>query len=83
MRMMVIQPKWAIDEKAMTFRICVWLSPIHPPMAADAMAMIVSRGGFNEGAVKKRMLKGGSFISVERSRAVVMGEPCMTSGNQK
>ena len=83
MRMMVIQPRWAIDEKARTFRICVWLSPIHPLMAADAMAMFVSRSGFSERAVKKRIVMGGSVINVERSRAVVMGEPCMTSGNQK
>lgn len=83
MRMMVIQPRWAIDEKARIFRTCVWFSPIHPPMAADAMAMVVSRSGFSEGAVKKRIVMGGSFISVERSRAVIIGEPCITSGNQK
>lgn len=83
MRMMVIQPRWAIDEKARTFRICVWLSPVRPPMAADAMATVVSRSGFSEGAVKKRRVSGGSFIHVETSRAVVIGEPCMTSGHQK
>ena len=45
---MVIQPRWAIEEKARIFRIWVWLSPIHPPRAAERMAMQVSRVGFKE-----------------------------------
>lgn len=43
-----IQPKWEIDEKARIFRVCVWLSPIHPPTAADRRAMAVSREGFSD-----------------------------------
>lgn len=81
--MIVIQPRWEMDEKAKIFRSWVWFSPIHPPRAAERIAMVVSSVGFREWDVMKRMVIGGSFITVERSRAVVMGEPWRTSGNQK
>lgn len=72
-----------MDEKARIFRICVWFSPIQPPTAAEVIAMTVSRVGLSEGAVRNKMVIGGSFMIVDRSRAVVMGAPCSTSGNQK
>lgn len=40
-----------MEEKAKIFRICVWLSPIHPPRAVERMARVVNRVGFNEGEV--------------------------------
>lgn len=46
--MMVIQPRCEMEEKARIFRICVWFSPIHPPMATERMAMIVSSVVFSE-----------------------------------
>ena len=64
-----------MDEKARIFRICVWFSPIQPPKAAEVIAMMVSKVGFNECDVKKRSVIGGNFIIVDRSRAVVRGEP--------
>lgn len=45
--------------------------------------MAVSSVGFREWDVRKRMVIGGSFITVDRRRAVVRDEPCSTSGNQK
>lgn len=72
-----------MDEKAMIFRICVWLSPIQPPRPMDMIAMAVSSVGLSECDVRSRIVVGGSFISVERSRAVVREDPCNTSGNQK
>lgn len=41
-RIVAIQPRWAIDEYAMIFRVCVWLRPPHPPTSVDRMP-IVSR----------------------------------------
>lgn len=81
---MVIQPRWEMDEKAIIFRNCVWFRPIHPPKAAEAIAIRVSRLWFKEWDVRRRRIViGGSFIIVDRRRAVVIGEPCSTSGNQK
>lgn len=51
MIMIVIQPKWEIEEKARIFRICVWLRPIHPPRAVERMARVVKSVGFSEGEV--------------------------------
>lgn len=79
----VIQPRWEIDEKARILRVCVWFRPIHPPSAAEMRARVVSTGGFNEGETMKRMVSGGSFITVDSRRAVVREEPWRTSGNQK
>lgn len=73
--MMVIQPMWEMDEKAMIFRVCVWFSPVQPPRAMDIMDMKVSSVEFNEWDVMSRMVVGGSFITVERSRAVVKDDP--------
>lgn len=72
---MAIQPRWEMDEKARIFRSCVWFNPIHPPRAAEAMAMAVSSVGFREWDVRKRIVIGGSFMTVDRSRAVVRVEP--------
>lgn len=75
MMIMVIHPRWAIDEKARILRVCVWFSPIHPPSAAEARAMEVSTVGFSEGDVINKMAMGGSFIKVESRRAVVKDVP--------
>lgn len=48
---MAIQPRCEIEENAKIFRICVWLSPIHPPMAVDKMAMHTSGVWFSDGDV--------------------------------
>lgn len=80
---MAIHPKWEIEEKARIFRICVWFSPIQPPRAADMIAMEVSRVGFNEWCVMNNRVIGGNFMTVERIKPVVSGDPCRTSGNQK
>lgn len=32
---------WAIDEYAIIFRICVWLSPPHAPVRMDEIARII------------------------------------------
>lgn len=49
---MAIQPRWEMEEKARILRICVWLRPIHPPRAADRMAIVVSNVGFSEWEVR-------------------------------
>lgn len=72
-----------MDEKARSFRSCVWFRPIHPPRATEAMARVVSSVGLSEWVVKRRRVTGGNFIIVERNRAVIRDEPCSTSGNQK
>lgn len=61
----------------------VSFSPIQPPRVAEAIAMEVSSRGLSVWDVIKRMVIGGNFIIVASRRAVVMGEPWSTSGNQK
>ena len=73
--MMAIQPRWEMEEKARIFRVWVWFSPIQPPRAAEAMAMVVSSAGLRDGDVRKRMVIGGNFIIVDSNRAVVRDEP--------
>jgi len=36
----IIHPRWAIDEKANSFRTCVWFSPPHPPTTADKIPKV-------------------------------------------
>ena len=45
--------------------------------------MVTNSDGLREWDVRKRMVIGGNFITVESRRAVVRGEPWRTSGNQK
>lgn len=80
---MAIHPRWAMDEKARIFRICVWFNPIQPPKAVEAIAIMVSSVGLSEWEVKERRMIGGNFIIVDSSRAVTIDEPWSTSGNQK
>lgn len=72
-----------MDEKARIFRTCVWFSPIQPPRAVEAIAIMERRVGFSEGDVMKRIVIGGNFITVDKSIAVVSEDPWSTSGNQK
>lgn len=72
-----------MDENAMIFRVCVWFRPIQPPRAVEAMAREVSSVGLREWDVRKRIVIGGNFITVDSSRAVVKDEPWSTSGYQK
>lgn len=83
MIMIVIQPRWEMDEKARIFRTCVWFNPIQPPKAAEAIARVTNSAEFREWDVRKKRVIGGNFIIVDSSRAVVRGEPWSTSGNQK
>ncbi len=80
---MIIQPRWEMDEKARIFRVCVWFKPIQPPTSAERIARKVSKVGLRDCDDIKRRVMGGSFIRVESSRAVIIGEPWRTSGNQK
>lgn len=81
--MMIIQPRWEMDEKARIFRVCVWFRPIQPPTNVERTAKVVSRVGLRDCDDIRRRVMGGSFIRVESSRAVIIGEPWRTSGNQK
>lgn len=80
---MAIQPKWEMDEKARILRVCVWFSPIQPPSAVEASAIVVSRAGLRDLDVSRSRVRGGNFMRVESRRAVISGDPCSTSGNQK
>lgn len=72
---MAIHPRCEMEENAKIFRICVWLSPIHPPRAADMMAIRVSNVGFSEWDVMYSSAIGGSFMIVDRIRPVMIGDP--------
>lgn len=47
------------------------------------MAIVVKRVVLRELDVRKRMVMGGNFITVDSRSAVVIVEPWSTSGNQK
>lgn len=64
-----------MDEKARIFRVCVWFNPIHPPRAADRMAMVIRGVGFSDCEVIKNSAIGGSFMAVDRSRPVIKEQP--------
>lgn len=72
-----------MEENARILRVCVWFSPIQPPNAVEARAMAVSIVGSSDLDVIRRRVSGGNFIRVESRRAVIRGDPCRTSGNQK
>lgn len=81
--MIAIHPRWEIEEKAMIFRVCVWFNPIHPPKAAERIAIVVSSVGFNEWEIINNRVIGGNFMAVDSKRPVIRDDPCSTSGNQK
>ena len=47
----VIQPTWGIEEYAMIFRSCVWLSPPHPQTRTDMIAIVSSKLGLTAGEI--------------------------------
>lgn len=44
---------------------------------------MVSRVVLSDLDVSSRRVRGGNFMIVESRRAVIRGDPCITSGNQK
>lgn len=79
----VIHPRWAIDENAIIFRVCVWLRPPHPPMSADISPIVIKIIGFRELCVRYIKDSGANFCHVVIISAVFSEVPCSTSGNQK
>lgn len=77
---MMIHPMCAIDEKAMIFRVCVWLIPVKPPTRADNNPIISTVLLCMESLIMYSKAIGASFCHVEIIMAVFMVEPCSTSG---
>lgn len=79
----MIQPVWAIDEKAINFRSWVWLRLPRPPIVIDSIAdsrinvMLVLLW------VVSRIVSGAIFCQVRMVRAVKVVVPCETSGSQE
>lgn len=79
----IIQPVWAIDEKAISFRSWVWLRLPRPPIIMDSIAedsvsvMLVLLWVVN------RIISGAIFCHVKIVRVVMVVVPCDTSGSQK
>lgn len=82
-RIVVIHPRWAIDEKAIIFRNCVWFNPPHPPRKVDVNPSNNSSSVFRCWDVIIRMVSGASFCQVVSSSAVIVVDPCSTSGSQR
>lgn len=79
----MIQPVWAIDEKAISFRSWVWLRLPRPPIVIDSIAdsrinvMLVLLW------VVSRIVSGAIFCQVRMVRVVKVVVPCETSGSQE
>lgn len=74
-RIVTIHPRWAIDEKAIIFRSCVWFSPPQPPTREDKSPKATRILGFRLGETWRIRDIGASFCQVERMRPVVRSEP--------
>lgn len=78
-----IQPVWAIDENAMSFRSWVWLRPPRPPIVIDRMADVSKSVMLVLLLVYNRIVSGAIFCHVRIVRVVRVVVPCDTSGSQK
>lgn len=78
-----IQPVWAIDEKAISFRSCVWLSPPRPPMATERVADVSRSVVLVLLWVINKTISGAIFCQVRMVSVVSVVLPCDTSGSQK
>lgn len=82
-RIVVIHPRWAIEDDAMIFRSWVWFSPYHPPVRADVSPSANINGVFRDWEVITSRDSGANFCQVVKIKAVIVVVPCSTSGNQK
>lgn len=76
-------PVCAIDENAISFRICVWFSPPNPPIVMDIIAMVNRAVWLILFDNARRIDNGASFCHVSIVRLVSVVVPCVTSGSQK
>jgi len=76
-------PVCAIDENAISFRICVWFSPPSPPIVMDMIAMVNRAVWLILFDNARRIDNGASFCHVSIVRLVSVVVPCVTSGSQK
>lgn len=79
----IIQPVWAIDEKAISFRSWVWFRLPSPPMIIDSIADNSNSVWFILLCVVSITANGAIFCHVRMVRVVMVVEPCATSGSQK
>lgn len=78
-----IHPVWAIDENAISLRICVWFSPPSPPIVMDMIAISSKAIWLILFDITSRIDMGASFCHVRMARLVSVVVPCVTSGSQK
>lgn len=78
-----IHPVWAIDEKAISFRSCVWFRLPRPPIVIDRIAAISISVMLVLLWVVNRIVIGAIFCQVRMVRVVMVVVPCDTSGSQK
>lgn len=73
----------AIDENAISFRICVWFSPPSPPIVIDRIAISSKTVWLILFDMVSKIDIGASFCHVRITKLVSVVVPWATSGNQK
>ena len=77
---LLIHPRWEIEEKAKIFRIEVWLIPEIAPIMADIIDKI---NKILEKKNKDKITIGEIFCQVNNRNEFTQFIPSKTSGNQK
>lgn len=78
-----IQPVWAIDENAISLRSWVWFRPPRPPIVIDKRADVSMSIILVLLFILSKIVRGAIFCHVRIVRAVMVVVPCDTSGSQK
>lgn len=79
----MVHPVLLIEEKAIIFRICVWLIPAIPPISMEISPIVIRIDGSMFFDVMYISVVGAIFCHVDISIDVCSIDPCITSGSQK
>lgn len=74
------QPKWLIEEKAMSLRSEVWFKPPIAPTKIDKIIIVFKKFFLKQ---KESKIIGASFCQVIKIKAMFQFKPSITFGNQK
>lgn len=73
--MATIQPIFPIEENASIFRVCVWLSPPHPPTITEKALSTKTRLVGTTSFIENKIINGAIFCQVDTTRPLENGSP--------
>lgn len=79
-KLLIIHPKWLIEENANNFRNEVWFKPPIEPINVEIIIVALNRKKFKQ---NDKIIRGAIFCHVIKIKLLIHDKPSITLGSQK